>query len=165
MRYNDIFLGNFFRTEKRQQLCGGNGLRLGQLTCKIGQKADNRLRAAVVLPEGGNFQIAVAFGKPASCSIRKQRNVAEGRWRQVQQAVKIKLYRCGAEQIAATHYLIYAHERIVDDNSQLVGVDAVTAAQDEVTTFVRQVGLLPAIVYIRKGASAACSSLRLQKQG
>ena len=117
MRYNDIVLRYFFRTEKRQQLCCGKRFRLGQLACKIGQEADNRLRIAEVLPEGGNFQIAVAFGKPASCSIRKQRNVAEGRRREAKQAVKIKLHRCGAEQIAATHYLIYAHERIVNDYS------------------------------------------------
>ena len=77
--------------------------------------------------------------------------MAEGRRRKIQQAVKIKLHRCGAEQIAATYYLIYAHERIVDDNSQLVGVHSVAAAQDKVTAFVRQVGLLPAVVHIRKG--------------
>lgn len=104
-----------------------------------------------MLPEGGDFQITVAFGKPAACGIRKQRNVAEGRRRKIQQAVKIKLHRCGAEQIASTYYLIYAHERIVDDNSQLVGVHSVAAAQDKVTAFVRQVGLLPAVVHIRKG--------------
>ena len=117
MRYDDIVMGNSFRTEKRQQLCGGKRFRLGQLACKIGQEADNRLRTAEVLPEGCNFQITVALGKPASRSICQQRNVAEGRRRKVQQAVKIKLYRCGAELITATHYLIYAHERIVNDYS------------------------------------------------
>jgi len=65
-------------------------------------------------------------------------------------ALEKNLARCRCQQIGAAHDIGDALIRIVDDNAQLIGVQAVRALDDEVADVARQVLLLAALQTIVK---------------
>lgn len=68
-----------------------------------------------------------------------------------EQFIKIKLHGRRTEQVTATHYFRNAHQRVVYCYCQLIGVNAVAAADDEVAVFLGEVEALLSVVAVGKG--------------
>gem|GEM_PF-3918696 len=111
-----------------------------------------------MLTKKAEIQITVAFGKTSAICSHQQWYMNKSRWGKAQQLVQIKLLRCGTEQVAAADNFRDAHQGIVDDHGQLIGVNTVAALQDDIAAFSSQVLRIRTIMSVDK----ADSSIRKQ---
>ena len=79
------------------------------------------------------------FGQLAPGGIDREGHMRIARPRQAQEPLKVDLPRCGGQEIGAAHDVGHALCRVIDHDRQLVGMDAVRAAQDEIADFAGEV--------------------------
>lgn len=113
-----------------------------------------------MLTEKAEIQITVAFGKTSAICSHQQWYMNKSRWGKAQQLVQIKLLRCGTEQVTAADNFRDAHQGIVNDHGQLIGVNTVAALQDDIAAFSSQVLRIRTIMSVDKADSSTGSRSR-----
>ena len=147
-------MGHFLPAEQRKQFFGTDWFRCRQQSGQEGKEADERLRTDKMLTEKAKIQITVAFGKTSAICSHQQWYMNKSRWGKAQQLVQIKLLGCGTEQVAAADNFRDAHQGIVDDHCQLIGVNTVAAPQDDIAAFSSQVLRIRTIMSVDKADSS-----------
>ena len=147
-------MGHFLPAEQRKQFFGTDWFRCRQQSGQEGKEADERLRTDKMLTEKAKIQITVAFGKTSAICSHQQWYMNKSRWGKAQQLVQIKLLRCGTEQVAAADNFRDAHQGIIDDHCQLIGVNTVAAPQDDIAAFSSQVLRIRTIMSVDKADSS-----------
>lgn len=78
--------------------------------------------------------LRVAFRQPAPLGVANERQVDKFGWIVAEQSMKVDLLSRRVEQVAAANNFCDSHQRIVDNNGELIGPGTVGTAKHEVAT-------------------------------
>ena len=91
------------------------------------------------------------FGKAAALRVLKQRNVRVGGRFKAQKALEIALSRRGGQDVVPAHDFVYAAERVIHDDGELIAEKPVGAAQNEIAAVAREILLIQPVVAVADG--------------
>src|SRR5258706_4186404 len=139
--------------ERRDPIGQGTARQLRQ----AGQRAqprDDLAWIAVRRPQCRQRCRAVALGQPLAGRAGDEAGMRPPRLAQAQQAIEQDLPGGGGKQVVASQHLGDAHRRVVDEHRELIGEDAVGAAQHEVADRRLRIELLRALQLVVEGDRA-----------